>query len=266
MPDPDIGVGPTAELSLRVSIGTLCRVTFAHPTGEQMMLALERTATLFEGSHVVVKAQPFGGAIRLLDPGQLKAHIGRFHFDSQRSKQDLDFRIQIRPADWEKVYQWCTTHLEQETSPVLDDSPVRELAEELEDCLKEPAPPDSYAVEPAGLIVHEAPTPTENIRARQQPTARIYRIFSVRVLDPVLIGKLLVNSASHTDQDLERQALQDAKSGGKGRANAALVLPFDPLADACRALPTSERNQPFLFATHRLAGNVSTILGVTSSE
>ncbi len=44
--DPIIGVGPTAELSLRVSVSTLSRVVFPHPADGVPMLALEHKATL----------------------------------------------------------------------------------------------------------------------------------------------------------------------------------------------------------------------------
>jgi urease accessory protein UreE len=40
------GVGATQELSLRVSVATLVRVLFQNPSGDELMLALERKATL----------------------------------------------------------------------------------------------------------------------------------------------------------------------------------------------------------------------------
>src|SRR5689334_22995355 len=106
----DPGIGPTEQLSLRVSVATLSRVLFEHPGHGDVMLALERKATAHEsenGPVVKVKSQPFGGAVRILDLRGLRDLIGDFHFDSERSRSEQDFRIFIRPADWSTVREFC---------------------------------------------------------------------------------------------------------------------------------------------------------------
>src|SRR5687767_3589168 len=98
----DIGIGATDELSLRVSVATLVRVFFENPRDGHLMLALERKATLLKDEstrNVMVIAQPFGGGIRLLDLKALRDLIGDFHFDSDESRFEQDFRIFIRPSD-----------------------------------------------------------------------------------------------------------------------------------------------------------------------
>ena len=87
----EIGVGGTAELSLRVSVATLVRVLFKNPKNDEFMLALERKATLREtdnGRVVEVKSQPFGGAIRILELNTVRDLIGDFHFDSEHSRSE----------------------------------------------------------------------------------------------------------------------------------------------------------------------------------
>jgi hypothetical protein len=128
----NFGVGATEELSLRVSVASLARVVFEHPRDRHPMLALERVATLREresGQHVTVKAQPFGGAVRLRDVSALQVLIGDFHFDSVRSRDEGDFRIQIRPSDWERVKRFCLQHLQGDDESVLEAGPERELVE-----------------------------------------------------------------------------------------------------------------------------------------
>jgi len=49
---------------------------------------------------------------RILDPTSLQEIIGDIQFDSERSKQDQDFRILIPPSKWESVKQYCLRHLE----------------------------------------------------------------------------------------------------------------------------------------------------------
>ena len=63
-------IGATDELSLRVSVATLVRVLFENPRDGELMIALERRATLREtksGPVVHIRSQPFGGAIRIRD-------------------------------------------------------------------------------------------------------------------------------------------------------------------------------------------------------
>ena len=70
-----IGVGATADLILHVSVATRVRVLFENPRDGELMLALERKATLREAENeriVSVKSQPFGGAIRILDLSMIR--------------------------------------------------------------------------------------------------------------------------------------------------------------------------------------------------
>lgn len=75
-PDHDeIGAGATADLSLRVSVATLVRVLFENPRDGDLMLALQRKATLRGAENeriVAVKSQPFGGSLRILDLSMIR--------------------------------------------------------------------------------------------------------------------------------------------------------------------------------------------------
>lgn len=178
--DHEIGVGATEELSLRVSVAALVSVLFRGPEDGRTMLALERTATLrkIEGRpKVTVKAKPFGGGVWLANPQALKGLIGHFHYDSERSRQERDFRIQIQPASWEKVKEICWEHLKETEKGILDSSPERELAEEFEDTLNVRITPDQYRLKLRGIIVEDLPGETDNVRAEGLPTVRIYYVF-----------------------------------------------------------------------------------------
>ena len=70
---------------LRVSVATYNQVVFSHPENGVTMLALERKATALEDGNVSVRAQPFGGGIRILDSVSLKQILGEIEFDSERS-------------------------------------------------------------------------------------------------------------------------------------------------------------------------------------
>ena len=74
-------VGATDELSLRVSVATLVRVVAADADHANPFLALERTATFFkQEGRARVKAQPFGGAICINDPGGVTSTLRGFSF------------------------------------------------------------------------------------------------------------------------------------------------------------------------------------------
>ena len=122
----EIGVGATEDLSLRVSVATLVRVLFENPGDGELTLALERKATLLKDESrrtVEVMAQPFGGAIRLLEPKALRVLIDDFHFDSEESRSEQDFRIFIRPSDWSVVREFCIQHFSRVDDPVLESEP-----------------------------------------------------------------------------------------------------------------------------------------------
>lgn len=259
----EIGVGATEELSLRVSVAALVSVLFDRPEDGQTMLVLERTATLreIEGRSVVkVKAKPFGGAVRLNNTQALKELIGCFNYDSERSRQERDFRIQINPASWEKVKEICLEHSKEMEKEILDPSPERELAEEFDDTLNVKITQDQYNLKPRGIIVEDLPSETDNVRAQGLPTVRIYYVFEARMKAPEIITMMLANNRRYSDKELQKMAWKDAQQGGRGRSNAILVLGLDDLKDVYRSIPRDRRDEPIRIGGHRLDGNVLAIL------
>jgi hypothetical protein len=263
----EIGRGATEDLSLRVSVATLVRVLFEHPRDGELMLALERKATMHQaenGRVVEVKCQPFGGAIRILDPMKLRGLIGDFHFDSERSHSEQDFRIFIRPSDWSTVREFCIEHLNGVDDLILETDPRRELAEEFADALMINLKPEQYVSKPVAIVVEEDPAPTENIHARGHLTARVYRIFEAHMRDASLSHAILINSESYSNHDLQQSALENARNGGEGRANAMLALPLKLICDAYLAMQPEARNSPISFEDNHLDESVGAILeGVT---
>lgn len=259
----EIGVGATEELSLRVSVAALVRVLFDSPADGQTMLALERTATLREIAgrpEVRVRAKPFGGGVRLTDPQALKGLIGHFHYDSNRSRQERDFRLQIHPTSWEKVKEICREHFQETGHGILDASPERELAEEFEDSLHLRISPDQYYLKPRGMIVENRAGETDNVRAGGLPTVRIYYVFEARIEVPELIRLMLANSRRYSDKDLEKMTWQDARQGGRGRANAILAVGLAELTNVYRSIPVDRRGGPIRLGRYQLDGNVLAIL------
>jgi len=115
-----------------------------------------------------------------------------------------------------------------------------------------------------GIVVEDIPTPTESIRARGIPTARVYRIFEATISDPSLAHDMMTNSESHSDQGLSKLALEDAQNGGMGRANAILALPLKQITSVYIATLPKERNSPILFEENRLDETVPAVLeGIT---
>ena len=263
MNDRNINVGPTTELSLRVSVATLSRVVFPHPKDGVPMLALEHKATLAPGdadSQVVVKAQPFGGAIRIINLERIDALVGGFNFDSERSRSERDFRIYIRPSSWEAIREFCLRNMGQDAGPDLEIDPSRELVEEFDDALGIQLTPPQYMLKPAGVVVENEPSPTANLRAAGNPTARIYGIDEVQIQDPAIVQLMMTNSSTHAPEVLRRLALDDARKGGPGRANAMLVAPVEQIRAAFLAVSPELRGMTLPFGITLLEGNVAALL------
>jgi hypothetical protein len=258
-----IGIGPTNELSLRVSVAALVRVLFENPEDGILMLALESRATLLEndgGRFVHVKAQPFGGALRIYNLKTLQDLIGDFHFDCEQSRSEQDFRIFIRPSAWETIRQFCLQHFSQADNAVLELDPGRELAEEFTDVLKMDLKANQFTYQPVGIVVENSPSPAENLCASGFPTVRLYRIFESRLANPSLISAMLVNNISQSDENLRELALEDARKGGNGWANAVLTLPLRQVSAFYGSAAPQDRNQPLRFEGHLLDETVAAVL------
>lgn len=256
-------VGPTPELSLRVSVATLARVLFPHPEDGRTMLALEHKATVLPGTsepQVNVQAQPFGGAVRLLKPANLLARLGTFNYDSERSQTERDFRVFIQPASWPAILAFCCGELEGGGRAAIEGDPTRELEEEFAEALEIRLQPAQYLLEQVGLVVEKGPMPTGNPRAPGQPTARIYWVHEVTLRDAVLCRSMMALSERESAPHLREAALEGARDGGHGRANGILVVPLARVRAAYQALPPAARGEPLPLAGALLAGNVAAVL------
>jgi hypothetical protein len=253
------GIGATPDLSLRVSVATLVRVVFNHPGNGEWMLALERQAAQRENK-VDVKSLPFGGAIRILDLEAIHDLIGDFHFDSERSRAEQDCRLFIRPSSWSVLREFCIQRLSREHDPVLETDPTRELVEEFADALTLHLQPEQYASKPVATIVENEAAPTENIHAKGIPTVRVYRIFEATITDQALAHAMLKNSENLSHQQICELAMQNARNGGKGRANAVLALPLKSVTDTYVTRSLKERNSAIFFEEHCLDETVAAVL------
>lgn len=222
---------------LRVSVATYNQVVFHHPEHGMTMLALERKATVLQDGRVNVRAQPFGGGVKILNPNPLEELIGGIQFDSERSKQEQDFRILIQPSQWEAVKHYCFLHLQDPNDPEIESAPDRELVEEFEETVGVELKQSQYAAEPMGFVVEDTPVWTENWYARGFLTVRVYRTYKVTILDAELCKLVLDISQRVSDEDLGKRALKNVKR----RANSILALPLRSVTDAWLALPLESR-------------------------
>lgn len=244
------------DFSLRVSVATLDKVIFPNPRDGTPMLALERKATRLGDGGVYVCAQPYGGAVRLLNPDALRDLIGDFRFDSDRSSAEQDLRILIRPDDWASVRQFCLNHLQYAEGAILESGPDRELVEEFAETLQVDLLPDQYATQPIGFVVENEPTPSANIYSQGFPTVRIYRVFEVRILDDLLGELMLAASERLSDGALQTRA----QNSVRGRANTVLTLPLHMIRDFYLGIEPDKRDSSGLVASHRLDVSVLALL------
>jgi len=245
---------------LRVSVATYNQVIFPHPGDGSMMLALERKATSLSDDSVSVRAQPFGGGIRILNPTPLQRIIGKIQFDSERSKQEQDFRILIPSSKWELIKQYCLQHLEDEDNIELEAEPDRELVEEFMETMKVKLNPSQYTVQPLGFVIENRPVRTSNDYARGQLTVHLYRIFRVQIIDSTLCTIMGSISQLYTDQGLERLVRNKLEDGGQGRANTILTLSLDRIKDTYLAFAPEMRYRKIVVEDHILDESVLAVL------
>lgn len=264
-----IGFGTGTDFSLRVSVAAIVAVKFIEPKNKKTLLALERTATthiIKDKPEVTVKAKPFGGGARLLDPKRLNELIGGFNFDSERSLQEEDFRILINPVNWEIIKGICTAHLKETDNGILDTGPERELEEEFEDSLGLKIQPEDYSLKSNGMVIEDSPANTKNINAPGLPTVRVYYLYEALIKNPQIINLMLYNSNKYSDHDLAGIAHKDFKDGGKGRANTILVVDPDKLRRSYQSVPVSRQGELLTFEEHLFDGNVPALFGDLSNH
>ena len=250
----------TEDSSLRVSVATLNRVILVHPKGENKMLALERKATVSQDGNVRVRAQPFGGGVRILDQAHLQTIIGEVRFDSERSEREADFRILISPSKWELVREYSLRHLARQNDMELESLPHRELVEEFAETLGVSLQPYQYTFRPTGFVIENQPTPTDNANVQRQPTVRLYRTFDVEIVDTALGRTMLSANQLYSDEELGQLALEDSRNGGRGRANSILMLPLNLVLESYLALPLDIRHQKIVIENHEIDESVLAIL------
>jgi hypothetical protein len=251
-------------------VATLSRVVFPHPADATQILAFEHKATVHPGDghpKVSVQVQPFGGAVRILNQEQLLERIGPFNFDSERSRADRDFRLFINPSDWRKVKDICQKECELKDCTILEVDPSRELMEEIYDALGIHLNGNEYTVKWIKMAVEKNPSPTLNVRAPGHPTFRIYLIYQAYVKDHELCRQMLESSELQTAVDLKAEALADAYEGGRGRANAIWIAPWDSILTYYLGLAPEERTSSVSFSGVRLSGNVPVVLeGISTPD
>lgn len=247
---------------LRASVATYNQVIFSHPDEQTEMLALERKATVLNDGSVRVESQPFGGGIRILNAAPLQKIIGKIQFDSERSKQEQDFRILIPPSKWELIKEYCLHHLELEDEDdiELESGPDRELTEEFMETINVRINPRQYKVQPMGFVIENNPVQSKNDHARGQLTVHLYRVFRVEIKDPILCQMMLTISHLYTDRELGELALRDFEHGGQGRANTILTLPLDKVTQCFLALSPETRYRKVVIDDHELDESVLAIL------
>lgn len=245
---------------LRASVATYNQVMFPHPENGAAMLALERKATVWQDGSVNIRAQPFGGGVRILDPSSLKELLGEIEYDSERSKQEKDFRILIPPSKWDEVKQYCLCHLENPDDPELESTPDRELVEEFEETTHIDLNPKQYTVRPMGFVIEDNPVRTDNWHVHGYLTLRIYSTFEVQITDVELCKTMLTVSQQYSDQEFGVLALEDSRKGGNGRASTILTLPLDVVKKSYLVLPPEKRYGKLVVENHQLDESVVVVL------
>jgi hypothetical protein len=224
------------------------------------MLALERKAVAQEGDSVRIWAQPFGGAVRILDPDPLEKVVGDLQYDSERSKLEMDFRILIPPAKWENLKGYCCLALADPENSELESFPHRELSEEFEESMGVLLGQRQYTARPLGFVIEDHPTLTGNTRAHGMPTVRLYRVFDVQIVDETLSELMLASSERYSDEALGMLARQDRKDNGPGKVHSVLVLPRQAVLDSWLARPYDLRYRSIRIQDHELDETVLAIL------
>ena len=90
-----------------------------------------------------------------MDLRALRDVLGDFHFDSERSRAEQDFRIFIRPSAWSSLQEFCLEQISLDNDLILESSPTRELVEEFAETLNIDLRPEDYVYRPVTTVGRE---------------------------------------------------------------------------------------------------------------
>jgi hypothetical protein len=253
------------EFNLRVSVAPLARTILLDPESGQIMLILERKATVTDHARphdVQVRAQPLGGASEILDPAALREHIGHLHYDSEESAEKRDFRILIRASEWEDLQRFVAHCFLHPGHSPFETEPHREVAEELENTLGLEITPSFFQTRAISPLVQNEPTSGCAPSSGQKQTVRLYHIHNVEITHAPLVRAILRQSREMTDEKLAEQARRDLQSGqlDSGRANAPLALPLEAMLEEIQQSPGELSRSILQIAGREMYENVLAVL------
>jgi hypothetical protein len=158
------------------------------------------------------------------------------------------------------VREFCLRHLDLDNDSILETNPRRELGEELAETLGICLKPEQYVSRPVATMVENDPTPTNNIYAQGRPTVRVYRVFEASITDLAVADLMLKRNDGVSHESLCELAFADAKSGGRGVANAILSLPWERVQTVYQAMLPAAWNAPIIFDGNQLDATVAAVL------
>ena len=245
-PKLNIGIGATPEHSLRVSTGILALTTFRHPVSGKIMAVFEEKVSVKideKGEKVTAQLQPLGGASKLLRPLELYQQIGSFNYDEEKSQKENDFRLQIRPQDWDKVKAFAMDHFNHPEKGVVEGSIDRELNEELGDVLKVEVDPAAYQVSHLTVAVQNEPQQTERIEVSGNQTVRVFSVKGVDITDQTLIENITGSSEKTDTTQLIEKARKKAQEKGSAKATGLVIISLEELQAHYRSLDIKKRDE-----------------------
>ena len=153
---------------LRASVATYNQVIFPNPENGMNDAGIGTQSNGAEGWQRQHSVTALWRRDPILNPTPLQAIIGKIQFDSERSKQEQDFRILIPPSKWELIKDYCLHHLEfeEEEDIELEFEPDRELTEEFMEAINVKLNPGQYTVQPLGFVIENNPVQSKNDYAR----------------------------------------------------------------------------------------------------
>jgi hypothetical protein len=190
----------------------------------------------------------------------LKEILGELNFYSVHSQEEADFRLLIPASGWEAVKEYCLAHLAKLDDAYLESAPARELSEELLEAVHVDLRIEQYSIHRMGFVIEDPTSLALHDHAGGRPTARIYNLFEVMIIDAALIRRILEANRRTSARDMISLALKGHQNRRKGWINSVLTLPIQLVMEEYLRLPKEARFRTVNIENHWLDASTLAIL------
>ena len=142
------------------------------------------------------------------------------------------------------------TFTSQADTGLIENSPLREIQEEIGDLLGITIHPESFNTKRVACYFQD--TPRLSVRGGDVQTVRAFAVDELHLTDTLLANQII----EYCQQNDYEQQLARTRNGGLSKSSGLCLLPLQPIVETIAKLSPEEREKLIPYGNQTLANNV----------